>query len=58
LTLGHEEHLRDVVAAYGTDVDLDVIRVVVVVAKPAGRPPAGWSSTASTRSRQAASSTC
>jgi aminoglycoside phosphotransferase (APT) family kinase protein len=26
LTLGHEEHLSDVVAGYGTDVDLDVIR--------------------------------
>jgi aminoglycoside phosphotransferase (APT) family kinase protein len=26
LTLGHEEHLGDVVAGYGTDVDIDVIR--------------------------------
>jgi aminoglycoside phosphotransferase (APT) family kinase protein len=26
LTLGHEEHLGDVLAGYGTDVDLDVIR--------------------------------
>jgi aminoglycoside phosphotransferase (APT) family kinase protein len=26
LTLGHEEHLGDVAAGYGTDVDLDVIR--------------------------------
>ena len=26
LTLGHEQHLGDVVAGYGTDVDLDVIR--------------------------------
>jgi aminoglycoside phosphotransferase (APT) family kinase protein len=26
LTLGHEEHLDDVVAGYGSDVDLDVIR--------------------------------
>ncbi|MEN3341119.1 MAG: hypothetical protein V7644_523 [Actinomycetota bacterium] len=26
LTLGHEESLGDVVAGYGTDVDLDVIR--------------------------------
>jgi hypothetical protein len=26
LTLGHEEHFGDVVAGYGTDVDLDVIR--------------------------------
>ncbi|CAM5675027.1 hypothetical protein SGRIM119S_03182 [Streptomyces griseorubiginosus] len=25
-TLGHEEHLDDVLAGYGTDVDLDVIR--------------------------------
>ena len=38
LTLGHEEHLGDVVAGYGTDVDLDVIRSVVVVAKPGGGP--------------------
>jgi aminoglycoside phosphotransferase (APT) family kinase protein len=28
LTLGHEEHLADVVAGYGTDVDLDVIRAL------------------------------
>jgi aminoglycoside phosphotransferase (APT) family kinase protein len=26
LTLGHQEHLDDVIAGYGTDVDLDVIR--------------------------------
>src|SRR6185503_11048833 len=26
LTLGHPEHLPDVLAGYGTDVDLDVIR--------------------------------
>jgi aminoglycoside phosphotransferase (APT) family kinase protein len=26
LTLGHEEHLGDVVAGYGTDIDVDVIR--------------------------------
>jgi hypothetical protein len=26
LTLGHQEHLGDVVAGYGADVDLDVIR--------------------------------
>ena len=26
MTLGHEEHLGDVVSGYGTDVDLDVIR--------------------------------
>ena len=26
LTLGHEEHLDEVVAGYGTDVDRDVIR--------------------------------
>ncbi len=25
LTLGHEQHLADVIAGYGTDVDLDVI---------------------------------
>jgi aminoglycoside phosphotransferase len=28
LTLGHEEHLGDVVTGYGTDVDLDVIRAL------------------------------
>ena len=38
LTLGHEEHLGDVVARYGTDVDLDLIRALVVVAKPRGGP--------------------
>jgi aminoglycoside phosphotransferase (APT) family kinase protein len=26
LTLGHEEHLADVISGYGADVDLDVIR--------------------------------
>ena len=26
LTLGHEENLGDVVAGYGTDVDLEVVR--------------------------------
>jgi aminoglycoside phosphotransferase (APT) family kinase protein len=26
LTLGHEEHLDDVIAGYGTDVDLEVMR--------------------------------
>ena len=26
MTLGHEEHLGDLVAGYGPDVDLDVIR--------------------------------
>jgi aminoglycoside phosphotransferase (APT) family kinase protein len=26
LTLGHQEHLSDVIAGYGTDVDRDVIR--------------------------------
>ena len=26
LTLGHQEHLDDVVAGYGTEVDLDVVR--------------------------------
>jgi hypothetical protein len=33
LRLGHEERLGDVIAGEGTDVELDVIRVVVV-AKP------------------------
>jgi hypothetical protein len=56
MTLGHEEHLDDVVAGYGIEVDLDVIE--------RGRRgeawwrSAGWSSTASTRHRQAARSTC
>ena len=27
LTLGHEEHLEDLLTGYGTDVDRDVIRV-------------------------------
>lgn len=41
LTLGHEEHLADVVAGYGTGVDLDVIRAwwslrsLLVVRRPA-----------------------
>ena len=38
LTLGHEEHLDDVIAGYGTDVDLDRDPRVVVPAKPAGGP--------------------
>ena len=41
LTLGHEEHLDDVVAGYGTEVNLDVIRGMVVVAMPGGDPLAG-----------------
>jgi hypothetical protein len=53
-TLGHEEHLHDVIAGYGTDVD--VIRMVVV-AKPAGGSLAG-SSTVSRRSRRVTKSTC
>ena len=32
LTLAHEEHLDDVVAGYGGDIDLDVIRAVPAVA--------------------------
>ena len=56
LTLGHEEHLGDVVAGYGTDVDLDVIRAWWSLRSL--RRSAGWSSTASTRPRQAARSTC
>ena len=56
LTLGHEEHLGDVVAGYGTDVDLGVIRAWWSWRSLRGS--AGWSSTASTRSRQAARSTC
>ena len=47
LTLGHEEHLGDVVAGYGTDVDLDVIRAWWSLRSL--RRSAGWSSTASTR---------
>ena len=35
LTLGHKEHLGDVVAGYGTDVDRDLIHpCMVVVAMP------------------------
>ena len=40
LTLGSPEHLSDVVAGYGTDVDLDLVRVVVA-AMPVERPLAG-----------------
>ncbi|WP_329477716.1 phosphotransferase [Kribbella sp. NBC_01484] len=56
LTLGHEERLADLVAGYGADVDLEVIRAWWSL-RSLGRP-AGWSSTASTQTRQAASSTC
>ena len=56
LTLGHQEHLGDVVAGYGTHVDLDMIRALGRC-EACGRS-AGSSSTASTRPRQAASSTC
>jgi aminoglycoside phosphotransferase (APT) family kinase protein len=43
LTLGHEEHLGDVVAGYGTDIDLDVIRGFSArkrwpMSSPHGRP--------------------
>ena len=56
LTLGHEEHLDDLVAGYGTEVDLDVIR-----AWWSWRSlwrSAGWSSTDSTRPRPGPRSTC
>jgi len=56
LTLGHEEHLDDVLAGYGTDVDLDVIRAWWSLRSLRGS--AGWSNTASTPPRQAARSTC
>lgn len=55
LTLGHEEHLGDVIAGYGTDVDLDVIRAWWSLRSLLGF--AGWSSTASTRPRRAVRST-
>ena len=41
LTLAHEEHLDDVVAGYGGDVEIDVIRRVLVVEKFDGDPVAG-----------------
>ena len=47
LTLGHPEHLGDVVAGYGTDVDLDVIHGWWSLRSLTAS--AGWSSTASTR---------
>jgi aminoglycoside phosphotransferase (APT) family kinase protein len=57
LTLGHEEHLGDVAAGYGTDVDLDVMIRAWWSLRSLERS-GGWSSTASTRPRQAASWTC
>jgi aminoglycoside phosphotransferase len=57
LMLGHEEHLGDVVAGYGTDVDLDVIRAWWSL-RSLRAVRSGWSRTASTRPRQVASSTC
>ncbi len=41
LTLGHPEHLGDVVTGYGTDVDDDLIQRVVVVAMPDERALVG-----------------
>ncbi len=41
LTLAHEEHLDDVIAGYGGDVEIDVIRAVLVVAKSDVDPLAG-----------------
>ena len=41
LTLGHEEHLGDVVSGYGTDVDLDVIRAWWSLRSLLGDPLAG-----------------
>ncbi|GAA0477136.1 hypothetical protein GCM10010361_47020 [Streptomyces olivaceiscleroticus] len=56
LTLGHEEHLGDVVAGYGIDVDLNVIHAWCSLRSLLGDR---WlSSTASTRPRQAAKSSC
>ena len=40
LTLGHQDHLGDVVAGYDTYVDHDVIRRLVVVAMPDSGPMA------------------
>lgn len=57
LTLGHEEHLGDVIAGYGTNVDLDVIRAWWSHCEVCWGF-AGWPSTASTRPRRAVRSTC
>jgi aminoglycoside phosphotransferase len=38
LTLGHEERLDDLLAGYGADVDLDVIRAWWSLRQPAGHP--------------------
>ncbi|GAD82411.1 MULTISPECIES: hypothetical protein [Nocardia] len=56
LTLEHPEHLSDVVAGYGADIDLKVIRAWWSLPSLLG--PAGWLSTVSIRPRQAARSTC
>ena len=50
LTLAHEEHLDDVVAGYGTDVDRDLIRAWWSLRCLS--TSAGWSRTASARSRR------
>ena len=49
LTLAHEEHLGDVIAGYGTDVDRDLIRAWWSLRCLV--QSAGWSSTASARPR-------
>ena len=56
LTLGHEEHLGDVVAGYGTDVDRDLIRAWWSLRCLSAS--AGWSSTASARPRSCPRSPC
>ena len=57
LTLGHEEHLGDVVAGYGSDVDHDLHPRLAVDAMPAQRALAGgarfWLARRNARSRRA-----
>ena len=56
LTLGHPEHLGDVVAGYGTDVDRDLIRAWWSLR--CLTTSAGWSSTATARRRSSPRSPC
>lgn len=55
LTLGHPQHLSDVVVGYGADVDLDVIRAWWSLRSLTS--VLGSSSTASTRPHRVAKST-
>ena len=56
LTLGHKEHLGDVIAGYGTDVDRDLIRAGGRC--DASLTSAGWPSTATARPRSSPRSPC